>query len=332
MSIEQSKQNEKQTQLDWWFIGILSFLPIIIPFSKKLREKAKITSDSLDNQNLFWISIFTPIIYFFLFGLLAWIGTDIDFNYQGFNKFLEISKLPLGILAFSPIFAVIVSNIHRSIQTDKQIDVTENKNLVDSYYSHVKFITENLEKVRFKAVFFKMKFNEREEKEFHPIIAIDSNINRSMSLYSNIFNDSNHIDGANLKINEQFIMVLKQHLDKLLSDLNELETFFNGIHRLEKQHSVIDRTKKLMHSINNTLAFLGVGKTAFTVYDYYQSHARTVDDYLKFDFYYRTGMLPKMFITKIEDIFDIIGYKENLFQDTFESLEQVGNYFLEFKS
>lgn len=331
MDSEQGKQNKKQTQLNWWFIGIWSFLPIVIPFFKKLRKKAKITSDSLDNQNLFWIAIFSPIVYFFLFGVLAWIGTDFDFKYQGFNKFLEISKLPLGILAFSPIFAVIVSNIHRSIQTDKQIVVTENKNLIDGYYSHVKFISENFEKVNFKAVFFVMKKDENNENQYHPIIVIDTNINRCISLYNKIFTQSNYTNGFDLNISESFVSELKLKLNELLGALNDTKSIFLKINSLYEDDSVIDNTKNLIDKVNNVLAFLGVGKTAFTNYNYYGSHARIVKDYLHFNFYYRTGHLPKILITKIKDIFDIIGYHDDDFESIFNSLDQMGNYFINYK-
>ncbi|WP_272682777.1 hypothetical protein [Providencia sp. PROV119] len=136
--------DSEQSKLNWKFITFGSVFPLIIPF---FREKARITPVSLDKQNLFWIAIFSPIVYFFLLGCIAWSGTEIDRSWNGFNKFLEISKLPLGILALSPIFGVFVSSVHRTIQTEKQIIVTENKNNSDYFkmrYERIKDIISSI--------------------------------------------------------------------------------------------------------------------------------------------------------------------------------------------
>ncbi|UEK58834.1 hypothetical protein LL668_16295 [Providencia rettgeri] len=227
MDIEQKEQN---TQLDWHLIAVMSILlPIIILlsiffvflliplkkkcieklqsklFSNKIWEKLKLTSDSLDKQNLFWIAIITPIMYFVIIGVIAWIGTDINVNYQGFNKFLEISKLPLGVLALSPILGVIVSNVHRTIQTEKQIIASEAKNVMDIFYSHNEYITDGLRKI-----------DETKER----IVIVSPN-----SLYKKVYSTSSYLRGvgelnANFfrdmysNINEVSILMQKMNFDK----------------------------------------------------------------------------------------------------------------------
>lgn len=249
MSIEQ----KEQIQLNWLFIAfIIIFFPIIIllaifvilikliaslfsfftkkstksieesvPFYKKIWKSLKLTSDSLDKQNLFWIAIITPIIYFVIIGVIAWMGTDVNVNYQGFNKFLEISKLPLGILALSPILGVIVSNIHRTIQTEKQILVTEQKNISDSFYSHYKFITDE-----FKDISFSMKVLDEDIK----IESISAH-----STYRKFFKDANPKQGAPDKADKESIEYLSKILDEFIEiyldreQLNTLSGDFGAI-------------------------------------------------------------------------------------------------------
>ncbi|WP_272657041.1 MULTISPECIES: hypothetical protein [unclassified Providencia] len=225
MSIEQSKQNENQTQLNWWFITIGSIVPIMIPFIKYFREQAKITPDSLDKQNLFLIAIFAPIVYFFLLGYVAWDGTEIDRSWNGFNKFLEISKLPLGILALSPIFGVFVSNVHRTIQTAKQIStaerqiaVAEVKNISDSFYSHNKYIIDE-----FSSLSFRVK-----------ILNEDVNIKSPNKLYKKVFKKSSIKKGMNDEVDVNYLSVtgdnlglLKSSIKNIMKSINENEFIFN---------------------------------------------------------------------------------------------------------
>lgn len=212
MSIEQNKQNKKQTQLNWWFIAIGSVVPIMIPFIKYFREQAKITPDSLDKQNLFWIAIFAPIVYFFLLGCVAWSGTEIDRSWNGFNKFLEISKLPIGILALSPIFGVFVSNVHRTIQTEKQISATEKqitiaeeKNYSDSFYAHKKYIIEEFNTIN--------SVYGVEEK-----ITIES----PSILYKVIYHKSNVRDGFSESINPNYLKFIEDNFKSLGYILQEM--------------------------------------------------------------------------------------------------------------
>lgn len=234
---EQKEQKEQNTQLDWHFIAVMSILlPIIILlsvvfiflliplkkkcignlqsklFSNKIWEELRLTSDSLDKQNLFWIAIITPIMYFVIIGVIAWIGTDINVNYQGFNKFLEISKLPLGVLALSPILGVIVSNIHRTIQTEKQILVTEQKNISDSFYSHYKFITDE-----FNDISFSVKVLDEDIK----IESISAH-----STYRKFFKYANPKQGAPDKADKESIEYLSIILDEFIHiylDKNQLD-------------------------------------------------------------------------------------------------------------
>ncbi|CDL83893.1 hypothetical protein [Xenorhabdus szentirmaii] len=123
---------------------IFIIISIIIVSFVFMIKKYPLNEKRLDKQNLFWFSVTLPIILFFTFGLFVWTGYNIRLDEKGFSTFLEISKLPLAILALSPVFGVIISNIHRTIQTDEQIKKTSFKNNMDAFYAHNKYILEGL--------------------------------------------------------------------------------------------------------------------------------------------------------------------------------------------
>nr|WP_283092805.1 hypothetical protein [Providencia rettgeri] len=250
MDSEQNKENKKQTQLNWWFILIVSIFPptiLAVVFCKKAREIVKLTPDSLDKQNLFWIAILLPIFSFVLFGIVAWYGTELDGSWQGYNKFLEISKLPLGILAFSPIFGVFVSNIHRTIQTKEQIERTEDqikitklKNNFDSFNSHMKIICDELKE-------FKVEF-----------LSCEYTIKSRMKLYRDIFKKSSVLVGANNSISNNFII----ELDKLYGNLYKHSTSYLMNFHINSDETIIryvgneTRINKIIYDIHDSIIYL----------------------------------------------------------------------------
>ncbi|MEM7952848.1 hypothetical protein Q4R36_14460, partial [Morganella morganii] len=108
------------------------------------RDKFILNSDSLHKQWLFRLAIVFPLASSLYF--IVWLGASYPFRFDayGYSTFLEINKFSLGILALSPILGAFVVYAHRSIQTTKQIEVTEKKNKVDIYFSTRKYINEQL--------------------------------------------------------------------------------------------------------------------------------------------------------------------------------------------
>lgn len=114
----------------------------------------KLNSHSLHLQWLFWIAVIFPILSCVYFGSIIWYEYPVEVSKHGYNSFLEISKLPLYLLAGSPILGAFVASAHRSYQTDIQIKTANNqliearnKNKVDIYFAKRKFINEQLESI-----------------------------------------------------------------------------------------------------------------------------------------------------------------------------------------
>lgn len=120
------------------------FLLITLIFIFIKGRHYRLDHQSLLKQPIFWASIGTPLVTCLFFGALIWVDKWHSFSLtsHGYSRFLEISKLPLLILASAVPFASIINNLHRTIQTEKQIAESERKNKTDGYYAHVKFQTD----------------------------------------------------------------------------------------------------------------------------------------------------------------------------------------------
>lgn len=94
------------------------------------------SEEGLWRQPAFWLSIAVPACYFCSFGIIAWQGHTIDLSSDGLIKFINISALPLGLLSASIPLSVIVASFHSTEQTARQILITQQKNNIESFYTH----------------------------------------------------------------------------------------------------------------------------------------------------------------------------------------------------
>lgn len=89
-----------------------------------------------------------PILWFvviILFSIACMVSVIIIFNsnlqisldYNGFNNFVEIFKVPLGILAIIITFIAFLATAHRSAQTKEQILSSNRQNVFSNYYKHI---------------------------------------------------------------------------------------------------------------------------------------------------------------------------------------------------
>ncbi|MDM8193505.1 hypothetical protein EVS84_10110 [Pseudomonas koreensis] len=132
------------------YLGLVCaiLLPLAIPigvalflcsgrFGRSDHKTFSLRSDEgLWRQPAFWLSIAIPIGYFLSFGVIAWQGHVVDLSSDGLIKFINISALPLGLLSTSIPLSVIVASFHSTEQTAKQIVITQQKNNIESFYTH----------------------------------------------------------------------------------------------------------------------------------------------------------------------------------------------------
>lgn len=164
---------------------------------------------NLTKQPLFWLSIVIPCLGFIILGAKVWMDYDFGLNKAAYDKFLDVSKLPLLFLSLSVPLVAIVAHIHRTVQTEKQIEHTqkqiensqkqisllEEKNKPDSYYAHLKSMTEALTLIP--------SFN-MPRAYSNGITSVSLSIKYPHPLYKKIFSKSNITDGYNVEINKHF--------------------------------------------------------------------------------------------------------------------------------
>lgn len=182
----------------------------------------KLDDRQLFKQPLFIIVTAYPVYLFMLFGAWIWKGYSLNLSSQGYGLFLEISKFPLIILASSVPLGAIVNNVHRTIQTEKQIDDAGEKNRNDIYYGHVKFILDQFDKIKGKQMIYDHRlegsFNiSRESEVKEKVFSIESCIfiSQPMDLYRKIYKYSRPQKNSNFMVCQDFLRALQEEWLKI---------------------------------------------------------------------------------------------------------------------
>ncbi|WP_259472859.1 hypothetical protein [Citrobacter portucalensis] len=201
-------------------IGLLFYFAILSMtlYLFYARKWYKLTEKSLFEQKLFWLSIGLPLFSFFYFGIFSWWGKSPVLSAHGYNRFYEISKFPLMLLASSVPLGAIVSNIHRTIQTETQLSRTEHqielvkiKNKSDSFYAHQKSYADIFKTV--PSFLVNREFNEHNID----IKYIELSISHPYILYMNIFTQSSIDNGYDKTVSKNFIL----RVEKYYKDINK---------------------------------------------------------------------------------------------------------------
>lgn len=169
-----------------WILSSIQFKSIFV-----LDER------ELEAQGPFWLSILIPLLYFFHLGYYVWKDYFFYLSGDGIKVFFEVSAFPLAILSLSVPASILISRMHASKQTAKQIKITEMKNNIDLYNSYRKNFVEhfeNIEKVKFcEDLEVKFKLHNRIFKHFFvglPINGIPSINVKEFENVENILTDS----------------------------------------------------------------------------------------------------------------------------------------------
>lgn len=235
-------------------IGYAILVTLTLLFIFKHKNKFILNEKSLHKQWLFWLAIIAPLVSGIYFGAGIWSEFSLRLDFKGFSNFFDISKFPFGILTLSPILGAFVVSAHRSIQTAKQIEVTEKKNKVDIYYSKRKFINEQLstittkdgEKIkRITSLYLKcFKIGDFNDKKINDLL---KDIDESLKYFTH-----SKIINEDFKTTDSFILCIndpkdKEYINKIAHRFNEADYFISKIKNslyLENKTSVNDFYKK----------------------------------------------------------------------------------------
>ncbi|WP_413510456.1 hypothetical protein [Serratia liquefaciens] len=170
----------------------------------------KLDERQLSKQWLFWLSILIPLLISLILSIPLWLQTKINLSADGYDNFLRVFKLPIGVLSLSIPLVAIVAHIHRTIQTAKQIELTNQKNTTDRFFSHNKHIVDALSSIKYDDI----KVNK---------ITITPKITHPFSLYRKIFPSSSYSNG--IEIDSQYLFINSivdtiEKIESLIEDAN----------------------------------------------------------------------------------------------------------------
>lgn len=223
---------------------------IILLFLKKFNSKVfryfEFTDESLSKQHLFRFAIGAPLLIAALLCIPIWFDKNITLNLtqKGYETFLSIFKLPIGIWSLSIPLVAIVAHIHRTIQTASQIEATKAKNLSDSFFSHHKFVTEALSKL-----------------PDYPLVINNADFNLKLdapySLYNKLYPKSSYEKGFSQEGFMDVVTAIQNFIRTISSDLSmgKQETMSEKdlFHSLDSIISTVNRLKaEMLFSIYKT--------------------------------------------------------------------------------
>jgi hypothetical protein len=246
----------------------LIFLPFIIISLILWRVHKKLNlilnDENLVRQPLFWSAIIAPTVLFFYFGYFSWSDHSPQLDSNGLINFYNISKIPLLLLASSVPLAAMISNLHRTIQTESQINETKKKNSNDLYYSHFKFYTESFSKIpTYELELSPLK------KEIH--------LSHHFKLYREIFPNATPLNELATETNNDYFNELLKHwmdINELLKEHNfEYDIYLNNkaSYNFVKIPELINKIELNLVKICRKLAISDYHYSKSAIYFYGQS-------------------------------------------------------------
>jgi hypothetical protein len=214
----------------------------------KSRNIFQLDERKLSEQWLFRMSILVPLSISIILCVPLWFETSLDISAEGYGKFLSLYKLPIGVLSLSIPFVAIVAHIHRTIQTAKQIELTNQKNIADRFFSHHKYITDSLTSIKSEKVQIKSE-------------SVSLNVASPFILYRDVFPRASHITGIDTTING----VIFDTIINRLSDVNDLLTQSEENYLFQKSESLplekqIFNLYNILFNVNALVSIMGISK------------------------------------------------------------------------
>jgi hypothetical protein len=153
-----------------------------------------------------------------------------------------------------------VNNIHRTIQTEKQIIEAEKKNISDSYFSHFKYTTELFESLKSQNI--KWAASIKSNDLMYPITYDDTilTIKSPIRLYKKIFHHSNAFDGGNYNINIDYIAQIRQYWKNINTQFEKLlssKAIYEYLERVTESSEAIVEINKHYLAICDLLFITG---------------------------------------------------------------------------
>lgn len=247
-----------------FWLSLYFFLLILLFYVIYKKKWYLLTHESLFKQKIFLLSILVPFSAFIYFGIFAWWGHNLQLDSRGYENFYNISKFPLLLLAMSVPMAAIVNNIHRTIQTEKQIFETQKKNLTDSYYAHLKSMTDSFKDLPEHDITITHQGKKITKK---------LKINYPKQLYNVLFPNSTPLNGASYEMDRRFTsIILSYHKElikhcELLNNLfdNESKSLTDEERQTEREKGIIYHWSEIEKIIDTLYSYTAISNSDFGI-------------------------------------------------------------------
>ncbi|MEI9598061.1 hypothetical protein V5030_02235 [Moellerella wisconsensis] len=229
----------------------------------------KLNSEPLYKQLPFHLAIIIPVILFLIFEFPV-MKMDFEYSILAFEHFITSSKLAFLFLSLCIPFVAIVMYMHRTVQTheqialtqtqinnvNKQLELIQDKNNADLYFSHNKYINDKIISLpKYKSIFL----NSNGEKE-----VIGSGIMSASHIYDQVYTKSNPKGEFNTELNLAFsrkIRNLFDHLNRYILKAKYANDFlifnYNGSDGNNlKEINVEERNNILIMTLNEIYAVI----------------------------------------------------------------------------
>jgi hypothetical protein len=214
----------------------------------KPKNSFQLDERKLSEQRLFRMAILIPLSISIFLCIPLWMETSIDISSNGYNNFLSLYKLPIGVLSLSIPLVAIVAHIHRTIQTAKQIELTNQKNITDRFFSHHKYVTDALTSIKSEKVHIK---NE----------SISLKITNPFILYRDVFPNASHINGIDTNIKSEIFNTIIARLNDINNLLTQSEEV--SLHQNFKSHpsgELVLNLHDILFNINALVSIMCISK------------------------------------------------------------------------
>ncbi len=104
-------------------------------------------TNHLHDTRIFRMAVYGPVVVALFLAVLGYCNSPVESNWtlQGFNSFISLFKLPIGIAGLAIPFAALIASHHRSIQSASQIASQQNQNIFSNYVKHKEYFGKYLE-------------------------------------------------------------------------------------------------------------------------------------------------------------------------------------------
>ncbi len=139
-------------------------------------------TEHLLDTRMFRLVIIGPIAVAFFLTIIALSGADVttDWSFDGFNEFVDLFKLPIGVAGLSIPLGALVASHHRSVQSASQITAQESQNIFSNFLKHKEYFGKYLDEEKILSGDF--SFRAKDKKLYQALFPLAQKGNREFIL------------------------------------------------------------------------------------------------------------------------------------------------------